>query len=338
MDEFSFIDYLKKIVPRGRRVAVGIGDDAAVLSVDKGKQLVVSTDAIVENVDFVIKASGKSPLLRAERSNLRDRHAPAGFAMTALLSPEKIGRKALAINLSDIAAMGAKPVAFVITIGKPKHISEAWLKRFYSGLLALAKKYDVACVGGDLSGSREFFANVTIFGEAAPKKIAKRSGAEPGDRIAVTGSLGGSILRHQYDFEPRVKEGQFLAGESFVSSMIDISDGLIQDLTHILKASKAGASLDLAHIPVSSDAKKMAKGNSREALEHALSDGEDFELLFTVPYRKKTKLDKLWKKRFPQAPLTWIGKIEKGTPRIFWRRDGKAIMTPKLRKKGFSHF
>jgi len=178
MDEFSFIEYLKKKIRSSGRVSLGIGDDAAVLNVGKGKKLVVSTDVIVENVDFKIKT----------------------------LSPEKIGRKALAINLSDLAAMGASPMAFVVTIGKPKYISAAWLKRFYNGLLKLAKQYDVACVGGDFSKSAEFFASVTILGEALPRKIVKRSGAKPGDWIAVMGALGGSLLRHHYDFTPRVRE------------------------------------------------------------------------------------------------------------------------------------
>jgi len=221
MDEFSFIEYLKKKIPGDGRVSVGIGDDAAVLSVDPGKKLVVSTDVIVENVDFRIKD----------------------------FSSEKIGRKALAINLSDMAAMGAKPVAFVITIGKPKYISDAWLKRFYNGLLKLAKQYDVACIGGDFSGSKEFFASVTILGEVSLYECVKRSGAMQGDWIAVTGALGGSILKHHHDFTPRVREGLFLVKHVTPTAMIDISDGFVQDLSHILKASKSGQCWILIRFP-----------------------------------------------------------------------------------------
>lgn len=310
MNEFSFINYLKKKMPGARRVALGIGDDAAVWSLTPGKQLVVSTDVIVENVDFRVNET----------------------------SPEKIGRKALAINLSDMAAMGASPTAFVITLGKPRYISPSWLKRFYTGMLRLAKSYGVVCVGGDFSVSKEFFASVTIFGEVAPQQFVKRSGAMAGDWIAVTGRLGGSILRHHYDFTPRVREGLFLAKKIRPTSMIDISDGLIQDLSHILKASKVGAVLDLEKIPVSSDARKITKGDGSKALECALSDGEDFELLFTVSSWGKMMLEKNWRKKFPQVPLTWIGEVQGKAPRISWRRDGKWVAMPQLSQKGFSHF
>jgi len=310
MDEFSFIEYLKNNVAKSERVRVGIGDDAAVMSLSKGKQLVVSTDVIVENVDFRIK----------------------------YLSPEKIGRKALAINLSDVAAMGAAPTAFVICVGKPACITDAWLKRFYKGLGVLAKQYHVACVGGDFSKSKEFFASVTIFGEASSHQIVKRSGAKAGDWIAVTGSLGGSILRRHYDFAPRVREGLFLSRGFSPTAMIDISDGLVQDLSHILKASGVGACLDLGKIPVSSDAKTIAKGNYRKALDGALSDGEDFELLFTLSPRQKRRLEKSWKKNFPGVPLSWIGKVEGKSSHLLWCRDGKRVAAPKLSQKGFSHF
>lgn len=310
MNEFAFIEYLRKKIRTAGRVRVGIGDDAAALGIGKGKQLVVSTDVIVENVDFNRKA----------------------------LSPEKIGRKALAINLSDIAAMGATPVAFVISIGKPAYITTVWLKHFYKGLLALTKQCDVPCIGGDFSRSKEFFASITIFGEAAPDQIIKRSGAKPGDWIAVTGFLGGSLLGHHCDFTPRIREGLFLAQHVTPSAMIDISDGLVQDLEHILKASGVGAVIDLDKVPVSRDAKKMSSGNKKKALSRALSDGEDFELLFTASPKKKKILEKIWKKKFPKAPLTWIGKIEGKNPVIRWMRHGKVVKAPKLSQKGFSHF
>ncbi|MFA7255427.1 MAG: thiamine-phosphate kinase [Candidatus Omnitrophota bacterium] len=310
MNEFSFIDYLKEEIPRSGRISVGIGDDAAVLNFDEGKKLIVSTDVIVENVDFRIKE----------------------------LSPERIGRKALAINLSDLAAMGAKPKAFVIAIGKPPYISAAWLKRFYKGVLRLAKQYDVDCVGGDFSAAKEFFASVTILGEASPHHFVTRTKAMAGDWIAVTGSLGGSRLRKHCDFTPRVQEALFLAHHITPTAMIDISDGLVQDLSHILKASKVGAALDLDKIPVSLDAKRMAKGNNLKALARALSDGEDFELLFTVPPWQKMMLEKSWQKHFPRVPLTWIGKVEGKKPVVRWLRKGKAAAAPKLSQKGFSHF
>jgi thiamine-monophosphate kinase len=310
MDEFSFIEYLKKKILGSRGVSVGIGDDAAVLSVGKDRKLVVSTDVIVENVDFKVKA----------------------------LSPEKIGRKALAVNLSDVAAMGASPTAFVVSIGKPERISTAWLSRFYNGLLALAKQYNVTCVGGDFSSSKEFFASVTIFGEVSPNCFVTRSGAMAGDWIAVTGALGGSLLRHHYDFTPRVREGLFLAKHITPTAMIDISDGLVQDLSHILKASRVGAVLDLDKIPVSRAARKISLGNEEEALSKALTDGEDFELLLTVPPWQKMMLEKGWKKQFPKVPLTWVGKIEGKASQVSWQRKGKKVLHPQLPRNGFSHF
>jgi thiamine-monophosphate kinase len=310
MDEFSFIEYLKKKMPLFPRVLIGIGDDAAVLGVGKSKRFVVSTDVIVEDVDFKIKT----------------------------LSPEKIGRKALAVNLSDIAAMGALPTAFVISIGKPSYITASWLKRFYKGLLALARQHHMACVGGDFSRSKEFFANVTIFGEALPRQMVKRSGAKPGDWIAVTGVLGGSLLKHHHDFTPRIREGLFLVKYAKPTAMIDISDGLVQDLSHVLKASGVGAMLDLDEIPVSRDAIKISRANKEKALADALSGGEDFELLFTVSPRRKRRLEKIWKKEFPKVSLKWIGKIEGKAPHISWRRDKGKVAPPKLTRKGFSHF
>jgi thiamine-monophosphate kinase len=193
-------------------------------------------------------------------------------------------------------------------------------------------------VGGDFSGSKEFFASVTIFGEVSPHHLVKRSGATQGDWIAVTGALGGSILKHHYDFTPRIQESLFLASHITPTAMIDISDGLVQDLSHILKASGAGAILDLDHIPVSQDARKLSRGSKEKALERALSDGEDFELLFTVPPWQKMMLEKSWAKQFPKVLLTWIGKIEGKGPKISWRRNGEKVLLPKLARKGFSHF
>lgn len=310
MDEFTFIERLKKRVPISSRVPLGIGDDAALLNIAKGRQLAVSTDAIVENVDFRMKA----------------------------LSPEKIGRKALAINLSDLAAMGAVPLACVVTIGKPVSVTPAWLFRFYDGFLRLARQYGVVCAGGDFSRSKEFFANVTILGEIQKGKARTRSGAIGGEWIAVTGTLGGSLRRHHYNFTPRLREGDFLAQNNFATAMIDVSDGLVQDLSHILKKSKVGARLELGEIPVSRDARVMAAFDKARALERALTDGEDFELLFTVRPHDKERLGKAWSKLFPKVPLSWIGRIEGKVSKIHWCLKGKTVPAPRLKNKGFAHF
>ena len=308
MNEFLFIEYLKKKIPGSGRLSVGIGDDAAVLKKTGPGHLVVSTDMLVEDVDFVLDE----------------------------LSPEMIGRKTLAVSLSDLAAMGAEPLAFVLSIGKPAYVSTKWLGRFYNGLLKLARQYKIDCVGGDFSRAKEFSVSVTILGTAT--KPVLRSGARAGDWVGVTGRLGGSILRHHFEFTPRVKEGLWLMRSGLVHAMIDISDGLYQDLHHVLRASRVGAAIDLAGIPVSADAIRLSRGNKSAALKRALTDGEDFELLFTAAPRQKMMLEKIWKKKFQKVPLTWIGKIERKTPRIAWRREGKKVSPPKLLRKGFSHF
>lgn len=311
MSEFSFIEYLKKQARRSSQIYIGIGDDAAAVRVSGGKELVISTDAIVDGVDFEIKK----------------------------LCPRKIGRKALAVNLSDIAAMGARPFAFLVTIGKPKNISENWLKKFYDGLFKLAREYKAELIGGDFTKADRFFASIVVLGEADKKNLIRRSGAKAGDSMFVTGKLGGSILRHHCDFSPRVAEGLFLSATKKITSMIDVSDGLIQDLGHILDESKVSAAIDLEKIPISDDAKTLNSFNYNKALKGALVDGEDFELLFTVPLIYAGYLQKKWKKKFPKTSLTCIGQIisKRKEKIIFQKKDG-VIKIPKLSKTGFSHF
>ncbi|HTL47291.1 MAG TPA: thiamine-phosphate kinase [Verrucomicrobiae bacterium] len=307
MNEFRWIESLKRKVPR-KPGTVGIGDDAAVFPAGRGK-ILCTTDAIVDGVDFYL----------------------------ARLTPEKIGRKALAVNLSDIAAMGGRPESFVVTLGIPADVREAWLNRFYDGMLALARRHGVICVGGDVSRARQFFASVTLWGRAA--RPVPRSGARPGHWIGVTGNLGGSILRHHHEFEPRLSEGAALARLG-AKAMIDVSDGLAQDLGHVLKASRVSAAVELDKIPVSRDALKLAKGNRGKALMRALSDGEDFELVFTVSGAGKRNLEKKWKRLFPRTRLSWIGRIVKRRKKsgIEWRREGKPLPGFRLEKEGYRHF
>ena len=210
------------------------------------------------------------------------------------------GRKALAINLSDLAAMGAEPTAFLIALGISSSMKKSWILRFYKGMMDLAKQYNVKCVGGDITRAKEFFVSITLIGQAKQEEIIRRAGARNGDWIAVTGNLGGSILKHHYSFEPRIKEARFLTTQFRPTSMIDISDGFLQDLEHILKASGVSAEIHLDKIPVSQDARN---------LESALTGGEDFELLFTMPQNTKSALEKVWAKKFPKVQLSWVGKI-----------------------------
>lgn len=307
MNEFELIKNLTKVIPRRLQGRLGIGDDAGTFPGGAG-EFIFTTDAIVDGVDFTRKARA-----------------------------EKIGYKALAVNLSDLAAMGAKPSAFVVTLGIPAGTNEAWLKKVYRGMTQCAAKYNTLCVGGDITKAKQFFISIALVGRVKKKEAVTRGGARVGDLIGVTGKLGGSITRHHLDFAPRLKEGSFLAAAK-VHAMIDISDGLLQDLGHILESSGRGALLDSFRIPVSEDAKKLAGKNPEKRLEHACTDGEDFELLFTAAPREKTKLEAGWKKKFPGTPLSWIGEITKDAGKIRWQKGGMPIPAPRFKQKGYSHF
>ena len=313
MNEFDLIEKIKKKIPRSLQGEIGIGDDAGVLTPPPGKKIIWTVDAIVEGVDF-------------------HSHPPR----PGYLSAEQAGRKALAINLSDLAAMGAQPLGCVITLGIPRRMSEKWLLRFYDGLIRLARQYRVACVGGDITQASEFFCSIALAGFGGRHSMVRRSGAKPGNWIAVTGALGGSIQAHHASFTPRLREARFLVEHFKPTAMIDISDGLTQDLGHLLKSSNAGAVLEMSEIPISQEAARLAKNDPMKALERACTDGEDFELLFTMPDSFKTKLERTWRKRFPQVPLSWIGRIQKQKG-IRWSLKGKTIPL-KFKKSGYRHF
>lgn len=308
--EFQMIEWIKKKAPVYSGVKISIGDDAAVLKPTGRKKRLISTDMIVEDVDFKLNE----------------------------MTPDQIGRKALAINLSDMAAMGAVPKEFVISLGVTKRQDSEWLKKFYKGLFALAKRYRVSCVGGDMSSSKTFSASLTILGEISKYEPISRKGARSGDFIAVTGSFGGSILKKHYAFEPRLQEGIFLAKHRFATAMLDVSDGLIQDLEHLLEASNKGAWIDLAALPIHPAAYKKAKKNREKALECALSDGEDFELLFAVSPSKKEKLEREWIKQNFKSKLSWIGQITSKKKLIQWKKNNISLRHFKIRKKGYQHF
>ncbi len=305
--EFELIEILKKKIPRNLQGVIGIGDDTGVFGVSKGN-LLVTTDAVVDEVDFFSKK----------------------------IKPEMAGRKALAINLSDIAAMGGTPLAFVITLGVPMNFSEKWLERFYSGMMKLARRHKVLCVGGDMTGAQQFFASITLIGKAGRRTVT-RGGARKGDWVGVTGDLGGSIIAHHFSFEPRLKEGRFLA-DAGVTAMMDISDGLGQDLGHLLKASGLGVRLKAREIPLSKDAFLQSSKDGIAPLQHAFSDGEDFELLFTVPSSKKDRLELKWRKLFPKVRLSWIGRMIPGKGKITWEKIARQLEAPPLKRKGFTHF
>ena len=297
--EFGLIEQIKKWIPSARKIVRGIGEDTAVFpSAGQGSYELLTIDTIVEEVDFILR----------------------------MVKPEAIGRKALAINLSDIAAMGGSPKFAVVSLTLPKKTKVEFVKRFYAGLSKLAKHFGVAVVGGDLSRGLKVSSSIALLGEVKKNQAVFRNGARFGDFVCVTGKLGGSILGKQFTFTPRIYEGKLIA-RSGASAMIDISDGLEQDAGHLAENSKVGFFLDKRQIPISAAAMKLARGNPKKALFHALSDGEDFELLFTISPSKFKTLARAWKTRF-QIPLTVIGRVvsQKEVPRTF------------RKKLGFQHF
>jgi thiamine-monophosphate kinase len=287
VNEFELIEKLTRSLPTNKSVVTGSGDDCAVLDLGlPDKLLLFKTDAVVEGVHFKSDAP-----------------------------PEKIGHKALARCLSDIASMAGTPTAALITIALPKTFDAGFIEAIYSGIGALARKYDVAIAGGETTTNPErILISVSMIGLAPRGKVALRSGAEAGDAIFVTGELGGSLATRHLDFEPRLAESRWLAERFPIHAMIDISDGLAGDLRHILKASRVGAQLLTSSIPISRAAKLASKAESsaKPPLLAALTDGEDFELLFTVAARYAVPLLDAWKIQFPKPKLTCIGKITAG--------------------------
>jgi thiamine-monophosphate kinase len=255
----------------------GIGDDCAVLPPSRYPQ-VLTVDPVVYGEHF-------------------DDSVP----------PRAVAAKLLKRNLSDLAAMGARPRAAVIALALAPTVSTRWLEQFYRGLAATARTYRTPIVGGDITRQPSgFTASLTLIGEATGPRALTRRGAKTGDSIYVTGTLGGSILGHHHRFTPRLAEGAWLAARAEVRSLMDLSDGLAKDL-HALTPDNAVPSLLASAIPISPAAHTLATRDNRSALDHALSDGEDFELLFTVSARADhAKLEAAWRKKF-KTRLTRIG-------------------------------
>ena len=309
MNEFELIDRLTRSLPTNKSVVVGPGDDCAVLDMGiPDRLLLFKTDAIVEGIHF-----------------------------TSPAPPEKIGHKALARCLSDIAAMAGMPTAAVITIALPPKFDLGYVEGIYAGISAVAEKYEVAIVGGETTTNPErLLISIALIGWVARGKAVLRSGAKAGDALFVTGELGGSIGGRHLEFEPRLKEASWLAEHFDIHAMIDVSDGLTGDLRHILKASDVGAELLASVIPISREAKRVAKGHqsAKPALMAALTDGEDFELLFAISSRDAVPLLDEWKKQFPKLRLSCIGKIISGNGITIRSKDG----VQRLNAHGYTHF
>ena len=292
--EFGLINRIKKLIRTDPSVIKGIGDDCAVLKYDKHNYQLLTCDMLVEGIDFTRKDK-----------------------------PHLVGRKALAISISDIASCGGLPRYALVSLGIPKSASVDLVDKIYGGMISLAKLYKINIVGGDISSAKSLTINVSLLGEVEKNNLLLRNGAKPGDFIFVTGELGGSIFGRHLEFIPRLKEARFLVKNFKINSMIDVSDGLAQDLGHILKESNVGAFIYEKLLPLSNQARDLAD---------ALYTGEDFELLFTMSRKEAGKLMHM-KKRIN---CRLIGEIVD-------RNEGLRLVDVKgriklLKLRGFRHF
>jgi thiamine-monophosphate kinase len=258
--EFGLIKRFQKRIKINSSVVKGSGDDCAVLKLNKTSHQLFTCDMMVEGIDFY---------------------------KTADLS--LVGRKALAISISDIAACGGIPKHAVVALGLPKNMQVYQIDRLAKGLFDLARKFNINIVGGDISASSKLIINVSMLGVVDKNKLCLRQGARAGDIIMVTGDFGGSIKGKHLKFTPRLKEAQFLVGNFKINAMIDVSDGLVADLGHILEQSSLGAVLYESLIPLSKQA---------QSTQEALCSGEEFELLFTASRDQASKIIKSAKYRF----------------------------------------
>jgi len=294
LGELRLIDRIKKLVadePRSRAVHIGLGDDAAVLRLPQSADLVVSTDCSVEGTHF----------------------------RWGTHAPEVVGGFAMAANLSDLAAMGATPVAFTLALAIPPRLEVRCAEGLVRGSLRLARRFGCALVGGNIARAPQTALTITVLGQVPEDRALRRDRARPGDRIFVTGSFGGSALRRlraeqratriRTIPEPRILAGLALRRLPGIGACIDVSDGLVPDLRQVLRASRVDARIDPERVPTPRGFVKQCLALEADPLSIALGGGEDYELLFTLR-GKKIGAEALSRKL--QVPVTEIGEITLG--------------------------
>ncbi|HRS94412.1 MAG TPA: thiamine-phosphate kinase [Candidatus Latescibacteria bacterium] len=330
-DGMTEADLLKTLFgtlpPCGADVIVGVGDDCAVLRADGDDVQVLTTDALIEGVDFVVGP---------------------GFSF------ENLGHKALAVNLSDIAAMGAIPRHALVTLCIPEHYGRKEMAELYQGFSRLASRHGVGVIGGDLSSSRnDFMVSVTLLGTASRSEILLRSGAKPGDAAMLFGRIGDSgaglditrgahcpseaiLLERHFRPEPLVDQGRWLANRTgnHVHAMIDISDGLASDARHICEASGVGVRIDHASLPVSDELAEFARYTGRELDGYLLGAGEDYALFAAVDASAATEIAGRFRSAFPRTPVATVGSFRRGNHvEIRWENGAVSELAG-----GFDHF
>ncbi len=303
--EAALIAELRRRIGPHPLVRLGIGDDAAVLGTAGLPDTVLTVDLLTEGVDFRL----------------------------AEATPPRIGRKALAVNLSDLAAMASQPLAAVVALALPRQGGFELALGLYEGMIPLAEQFGLAIAGGDTNSyDGPLVVSVSLVGTLTEAGPLTRSGARPGDRILVTGAFGGSILGRHFDFTPRVHEALHLVRRATVHAGIDVSDGLSLDLARLCQESGCGAEVALHRIPIHADAyhlaARLADGSS--PLDHALGDGEDFELILAVPPDDSRRL--IAEQPLP-VPLTDIGRFVE-TPGLW---EYGAAGTRPLVARGYEH-
>jgi thiamine-monophosphate kinase len=296
--EIALVERLARRIRLDPSVLLGIGDDAAVIQWTKEAHMLFACDMLLEGVHFTLA------------------HA----------TPFQIGWKALAVNISDIAAMGGVPKYAVVSIGIDPGRQVSFVDGIYRGLRSLARKFSVSIVGGDTNRSRKLVIDVALIGTVEKERLTRRSGARAGDVILVTGALGGSIKGRHLTFLPRLREARALVQDFRVSSMIDVSDGLVLDLWRILRASSCGGRIYETCVPVSRDA---------DSFGAAITDGEDFELLFTMEPREA--------RRFFREALAGFGTDVHLIGQVLGEKEGLTLVTgdgsmKALKPEGYAHF
>lgn len=296
--ENEFVAELVRGLPPDRRLEVPAGDDAAVLRPPAMRRTVVTVDMLMEGTDFVLGPD---------------------------CPPEAVGHKALAVSLSDLAAMGSRPEAAVVAVALPRRAGDTLGRRLQAGLAALAAAHDVVLAGGDTnSWDGPLVVSTTLLGSVAPGAAWRRSGACPGDLLVVSGALGGSLLGRHLAVVPRCREAAAIVSRYVVHAAIDVSDGLSLDVVRMMAASGTAAVLDLDAIPIHPDAVRMAArpGDGRSPLEHALGDGEDFELVLAMPPEDARRLVTEAGKPPLEPVFTIIGEVVPGTGLFARTTDG----------------